>query len=295
MPISPLETVRRYLDEHRPKERSLEGTRRYVDAMLAMEPVASDIRVESIEVGGIPAEVVTAPDADATRTLLYFHGGGFAFGSPRGYRPLTARLARAFGGRAVVVDYRLAPEHPFPAGADDCLAACRALLATLRDARRLVLAGDSAGGALVVATLVSLRDAGEPLPAAAALLSPWVDLEGTGESMTTRAALDPIVQREGVQILAQLYLGDRDRKNPRAAVTHANLLGLPPMLVQTGTSETQFDDTVTFADKLRAAGVSVTFEPWQDMIHVFQMFPAFPDAHRAVDRIGSFLRKESGG
>jgi monoterpene epsilon-lactone hydrolase len=260
--------------------------------MLAMEPPAADVRVEDIEVAGVPAEKLTPPGADTTRTLLYFHGGGYAFGSAQVYRPLTARIARAFGGVTVALDYRLAPEHPFPAGADDALNACRALLAQLGDPRRLALAGDSAGGGLTLATLVSLRDAGDAMPAASALLSPWVDLEATTESMTTRAALDPIVQREGIHILAQMYLGDGDRKNPRAAPTHANLAGLPPMLVQVGTSETQFDDVSAFVEKLQKAGVEVSFEVWQDMIHVFQMFPVLDDAHRAVERIGSFLRSK---
>jgi epsilon-lactone hydrolase len=292
MANEPLKAVLSYLDEHRPKERSLEGTRKYVAAMLAMEPIAPDIKVEPTLLAGVPADRLTAPGADESRTLLYFHGGGYAFGSAPIYRPLTGRLARAFGGRVVALDYRLAPEHPFPAGLDDAVRACRALLAELGDPKYLVLAGDSAGGGLALATLVSLRDAGEAVPAAAALLSPWVDLEGLSESMTTRAALDPIVQREGIQILAQMYLGNGDRKNPLAAPTHANLAGLPPMLVHVGTSETQFDDVTAFAEKLRKAGVDVTFEVWQDMIHVFQMFPVFPEAHRAVERIGSFLRSK---
>jgi len=290
----PLEIVRQYLDAHRPKERSLPRLGEYLSSMPNMEPVAADIQVTQLALGGVPCERVEAPGADESRTLLYFHGGGYAFGSPLAYRPFTGRIARAFGGPVVVVDYRLAPEHPFPAGLDDAVAACRALLARIGDARRLVLAGDSAGGGLVVSTLLTLRDAGEPLPAAAALLSPFVDLEGTGGSMVTRAALDPIVQREGIQNLAKMYLGDRDRKTPLAAPTHADLHGLPPLLLQTGTSETQFDDAVTFAEKLRRAGVEVTFESWQDMIHVFQMFPVFPEAQRAIDRIGEFLRATTG-
>ena len=292
MASADIERVLRYLDQHRPAERTLAGARRYLEAMVAMEPAASDVATETITIGGVQADRLLPPGADTSRTLLYFHGGGYALGSAAAYRPFTSRIARAFGGATVVLDYRLAPEHPFPAGLDDAVSACRALLATGHSERRLALAGDSAGGGLVVATMLALRDAGEALPAAAALLSPWVDLEGSGDSMTSRAALDPIVGREGMQALSQMYLGDRDRRAPLASPTYATLEGLPPLLIQMGTRETQHDDGVAFAEKLRAAGVSVELEVWQDMLHVFQMFPVLPDAHRAVDRIGQFLRSK---
>jgi monoterpene epsilon-lactone hydrolase len=286
MPEAEIEQVLRYLTEHRPTERSLATGRAYVDAMLAMAPPLPEVMAESVVTGGVPAERLTPPGADLSRTLLYLHGGGYALGSARGYRPLASRLARAFGGVTIVLDYRLAPEHPFPAAIDDAVAATRALLAT---SPRLVLGGDSAGAGLVLAAMTTLRDAGEKLPAGAALLSPWVDLEGSGASMTTLAALDPIVTREGMQALAFLYLGARDRKDPLAAPTYAKLAGLPPLLVQVGTREVELDDVTLFADKLRASGVSVELEVWAEMLHVFQMFPVLSDARRAIDRIAEFL------
>jgi monoterpene epsilon-lactone hydrolase len=286
MPQADIDQVLRYLTEHRPTERSLATGRAYVDAMLAMEPALPEVTVVSVVVGGVPAERLTPPGADLSRTLLYVHGGGYAFGSARGYRPLASRLARAFGGVTIVLDYRLAPEHPFPAGLDDAIAASRALL---RVSPRVVLSGDSAGAGLALAAMTTLRDAGEALPAGAALLSPWVDLEGSGASMTTRAALDPIVTREGMRALASLYLGTHDRKDPLAAPTYAKLAGLPPLLVQVGTREVELDDVTLFAAKLRAAGVSVDLEVWDEMLHVFQMFPVLPDARRAIDRIAAFL------
>jgi len=290
MPEAEIDRVLRYLNEHRPTEQTLEGARAYVDAMLAMEPALPDVAVTSIALGGIPAERLVPRGADLSRTLLYFHGGGYALGSAKGYRPFTSRLARAFGGVTIALDYRRAPEHPFPEAIEDSLAATRSLVHDASgSARRLVLGGDSAGAGLALAVLLTMRDAGEPLPAAAALLSPWVDLEGSGESMTTRAALDPIVTRAGMQVLAGLYLGAGDRRAPLASPTYAALAGLPPLLVQVGTREAEYDDVVLFAEKLRAAKVAVELEVWENMLHVFQMFPALEDAGRAIARIGEFL------
>jgi acetyl esterase/lipase len=278
MPEAEIDRVLRYLNEHRPTEQTLEGARAYVDAMLAMEPALPDVAVTSIALGGIPAERLVPRGADLSRTLLYFHGGGYALGSAKGYRPFTSRLARAFGGVTIALDYRRAPEHPFPEAIEDSLAATRSLV------------HDASGSARrALAVLLTMRDAGEPLPAAAALLSPWVDLEGSGESMTTRAALDPIVTRAGMQVLAGLYLGAGDRRAPLASPTYAALAGLPPLLVQVGTREAEYDDVVLFAEKLRAAKVAVELEVWENMLHVFQMFPALEDAGRAIARIGEFL------
>lgn len=286
-----IDRVLRYLTEHRPSEQSLVGARAYVETMVAMEPPLPDVAITSVVLGGVPAERMVPPDADLSRTFLYLHGGGYSLGSAKGYRPFTSRLARAFGGVTIALDYRLAPEHPFPAAIDDCLAATRSIIRDAGgDASRLVLGGDSAGGGLVLAALLTMRDAGEPLPAAAALLSPWVDLEGSGESMTTRAALDPIVTRAGMHVLASLYLGAGDRKAPLASPTYAVLDGLPPLLVQVGTREAEYDDVTLFAEKLRAAKVRVELEVWENMLHVFQMFPVLSDAGRAINRIGEFLR-----
>jgi acetyl esterase/lipase len=289
MESAEIQKVIEHLDRHRPKERTLATVRAYLEAMVSMEPAPPEVSAEPLVVGGVPAERLTTPGADTTRTLLYLHGGGYALGSPLAYRPFAGRIARAFAGAVVVVDYRLAPEHPFPAGLEDAIAATRALLRTVGPTR-LVVGGDSAGGGLALATLISLRDAGEELPAAAALLSPWVDLEGTGDSMQSRAALDPVVTREGMVNLAQMYLGDRSRREPLASPTYAKLERLPPMLVQLGTRELQYDDVMAFTLKLRSAGVAVDVEVWEGMLHVFQMFPVLADSARAIDRIGAYLR-----
>jgi acetyl esterase/lipase len=192
----------------------------------------------------------------------------------------------------LLIDYRLAPEHPHPAAVEDSTRAYRWLLETGSNPKRMAIAGDSAGGGLTVATLVALRDAGVPLPAAAVCLSPWVDLEGIGESMTTKAAVDPMVQREPLLRMASMYLAGQDPRTPLAAPLYADLRGLPPLLIQVGTAETLLDDSVRLAERARAAGVQVTLEPWEDMIHVWQAFAAMlPEGQQAIERIGEFLRQ----
>jgi acetyl esterase/lipase len=254
----------------------------------------ADVRSETVDAGGVSADWIEAPGADASRALLYLHGGGYVIGSVNTHRDLVSRIARAAGVRALSVEYRLAPENPHPAAVEDSTAAYRWLLRQGLEPGRVVLAGDSAGGGLVIATLVALRDAGDPLPAAGVCLSPWVDLEGVGESMTTKAEPDPLIQRDGLVKMGRLYLGDFDPHTPLAAPLYADLGGLPPLLIQVGTAEALLDDARRVAEKASAAGVDVTLEPWDDMIHVWQIFASMlPEAREAIDRIGDFIRKRS--
>nr|7AT2_A Chain A, EstD11 S144A [uncultured bacterium]7AT2_B Chain B, EstD11 S144A [uncultured bacterium]7ATD_A Chain A, EstD11 S144A [uncultured bacterium]7ATD_B Chain B, EstD11 S144A [uncultured bacterium] len=274
------------------QEPTVEQMRAGLEAMAQMSPLPADVELTTVDAGGVPGAWVRVPESDPDRVVLYLHGGGYVIGSIRTHRDLAQRIARAARCRVLLIDYRLAPEHPHPAAVEDSTRAYRWLLETGSDPKRMAIAGDAAGGGLTVATLVALRDAGVPLPAAAVCLSPWVDLEGIGESMTTKAAVDPMVQREPLLRMASMYLAGQDPRTPLAAPLYADLRGLPPLLIQVGTAETLLDDSVRLAERARAAGVQVTLEPWEDMIHVWQAFAAMlPEGQQAIERIGEFLRQ----
>lgn len=255
--------------------------------------VASDIHVEPASFGALTGEWVTAPGSRGDRALLYLHGGGYVGGSPASHRALTAALSRAARVRVFALDYRLAPEHPYPAALDDAVSAYHWLLGQGLSASSIGLGGDSAGGGLTAATLVRLRDEGAPLPAAAFMLSPWADLEVTGESARTRAARDPMLVGD-LAAFARHYIGDAGHpRHPRISPIHAELHDLPPLLIQVGTHEVLFDDAVRLADRVRQHRGRVELEVWDDMIHVFQIFPNFlPEARRAIARIAAFLQAE---
>ncbi|HTG18440.1 MAG TPA: alpha/beta hydrolase [Reyranella sp.] len=255
---------------------------------------APDGKCEKVDAGGVPAEWVTAPGCDPGRAVLYLHGGGYVIGSINTHRRLAYDVSAASGGRVLVIDYRLAPEHPFPAAVDDATTAWRWLLQQGFATSRLAIAGDSAGGGLTLATLVNLRDQKLGLPACAVAISPWVDLEGVGNSITARAAQDPMVQKDGLLWMAGLYLNGKDAKTPLAAPLHADLKGLPPILVQVGTAETLLDDATRIAEKLHAAGIDVRLAIWPNMLHVFPLFaPILSEGRDGCLEIGSFIRNKT--
>jgi epsilon-lactone hydrolase len=273
---------------------TVEEARAGFEQIAGMFPVDADIKRESVSAGGINAEWVSAPDVDAGRAVLYLHGGGYVIGSINTHRALAARLSRAAKARVLVIDYRLAPEHPHPAAVQDSVAAYRWMLTQGLKPQRIAVAGDSAGGGLTVATLVAIRDAQMPLPAAGVCLSPWVDLEGVGASMTTKADADPIVQKTGLLQMAAAYLGGKNPRTPLAAPLYADLSRLPPLLIQVGTAETLLDDAARLAERAREAGVTVTYEASEEMIHVWHLFaPMLDEGQQAIDRIGEFVRKQA--
>jgi acetyl esterase/lipase len=264
------------------------------EAIASMFPVPPDVSLQPVDVGGMPGEWIAAPGASDDRVVFYLHGGGYVIGSLATHRAMVARISQAASARALVIEYRLAPEDPFPAAVEDAIVAYRWLLAQGVDPARVVVVGDSAGGGLTVAALVSLRDAGDAMPAAAVCLSPWTDLEGTGESMTTKAAIDPLIERDGIEIMAKIYLAGADPRTPLASPIYADLHGLPPLLIHVGTAELLLDDAVRLADRARAAGVEVVLEPWEDMIHVWHCFAQLlPEAQKAIDRVGEFIREHT--
>jgi acetyl esterase/lipase len=204
-------------------------------------------------------------------------------------------LSRASDARVLGLEYRLAPENPFPAAVEDAVKSYAWLLSEGIDPNNIVIGGDSAGGGLAVAALVTIRYFGLPMPAAGVCLSPWVDLEGIGESMTTKADVDPGIAREGLVAMAKLYIEDMDPRTPLAAPLYADLQGLPPLLIQVGESETLLDDSTRLAERAKAAGVDTTLEVWEDMIHVWQMYaPVLAEGQRAIDGIGEFIREHVG-
>ncbi len=244
--------------------------RRAATASLAQPPAGT--QVAAVDAGGVPAEWVTPVGVAGGRVTMYLHGGAYQLGSPATLRHLVALLSAAAQARAFSVDYRLAPEHPFPAAVDDAVAAYRWLLAAGHDPASVAIAGDSAGGGLALATLVALRDSGDPLPAAAVAISPWTDLALTGESLRTRADADVMLKPDGMPQTAALYLAGADPRHPYASPLYAELHGLPPILIHVGDAEVILDDSTRFAARARAAGVNVTLEIWDDMPHVFQAF-----------------------
>lgn len=254
--------------------------------------VPRDVTVATADANGVPAEWVAVPGAAADRVVYYLHGGAYTTCSPRTHRALAAAIARASGARALLPDYRLAPEHVFPAAVDDAQTAYRWLLASGIAPERIVMAGDSAGGGLAVATAVALRDAGDPLPAGLVLLSPWTDLAATGVTMRTRARADPWLHADGVAPAGRIYLGDADPRSPLASPIYADLQGLPPMLIQVGDDEILLDDAIRLADRARASGVAVTLDIWPGMWHVFQAVLGYmPEPVRAIRKIGVFVRE----
>lgn len=253
-------------------------------------PVAADVAIAAGELGGVAVEWLSPPGAEEGRVLAYLHGGAYVMGSLRTHRDLASRLARACAARALTIGYRLAPEHPFPAALDDALAAYRALLGAGQEPERLALAGDSAGGGLALALLLRARDEGLPLPAAALLMSPSVDLEGTGASMESKAAADPLIARRFLVETAAHYLAGQDPRHPLASPLYADLRGLPPLLLQVGESETLLDDSTRLAARAREAGVVVELRIWPAMFHGWQLYAKMlPEGRQAIAEAGAFL------
>ena len=273
-----------------------EGRRRSFERMIDGFTIDISAKYNRLNAGGVTAEWVSAEGASDSRVVLYFHGGGYIIGSPRTHRPMLAELSQASGGRVLALDYRLAPEHPFPAPVEDSVAAYRWLLSEGYDPARIAVAGDSAGGGLTVAMMVQVRYLGLPMPGAAVCISPWVDMEGLGESMETRAQVDPMVGKENLMVSAKTYLGGADPRAPLAAPLYADLRGLPPTLIQVGDAEVLLDDSTRLAGIAREAGVQVQMDVWDDMIHVWHLFaPILPEGRQALAQAGDFIKKHTGG
>lgn len=258
-------------------------------AILAANPLPEDVEIRSVEVGAVSADWVDPPGPRRDRVTLYLHGGGYVIGSSTAYHEFGARLAGALDSRVLLLDYRLAPECPFPAAVDDAVAAYRYLLEESAGPGRVVIAGDSAGGGLTLATLARLRDEGEALPAAGICFSPWTDLEATGDSHRPGAVDDPLVQVDGLRQMARLY-AEGNLRHPLASPLHADFRGFPPLHVEVGTREVLLDDARRVVEKARRSGVETSSFEAEGLIHVWPVLMAgAPESAESLERVRAFL------
>ncbi len=294
--LSEIDVVRELLgSKHRPQGWAERRVR--LDEVGSVWPAANDIELTSVDLGGVPAEWSLAPGSDPERVLIFFHGGGYCSGSIRSHRRMVTEAGRAARARTLAVEYRLAPEHPFPAALEDALTAWRFVLAESIPAGRIAVGGDSAGGGLTAVLINHLRGLGQDLPACAWLVSPWTDLTMSGASLELKDAVDPIIHKPYLQELANAYLPSAmDRRDPRVSPLFSDLRGFPPTLVQVGSEECLLDDAVRFAEAAGAAQVRVTLDVWPKMIHAWPVWNARLAAGRdALTDAGGFVRRHTGG
>jgi len=274
-----------------PRPKGLPERRKRLDTLTSRFAIPADVHVEPVDANGVQAEWSWSSQADSSRVILFLHGGGYLSGSIDSHRPLATEIGRVTGARTLALGYRLAPECPFPAAVEDALAGYRFLLSRGMEPRHIAIGGDSAGGGLTLAVMVAARAAGLPLPACGWCISPWVDLEALGQSMTSKADVDPLIQKPYLLELAATYLHGADPHSPLAAPLYADLRGLPPLLIQVGSSETLLDDSLRLARVAGSAEVAVTLEVWPEMIHAWPLFhPQLAAGRRALARAAEFFR-----
>ena len=276
-------------------DRPIADQRQTLDKRGATFPMAADMHAASVNAFGVPGEWIDARVTRSDRAFLYLHGGGYFIGSCQSHRGFVSHVASACHARTLLPEYRLAPEHQFPAGLLDARAAYRFLLAQGYPPRRIIVGGESSGGGLTLALLLTLRDEGMQMPAGAVLLSPWTDLLGTGESVHTRAKRDPWLRPPGIELVANRYRGGTRADHPLVSPLYADLHGLPPLLIHAGDDEILLDDSTRLADKATAAGVDVTLSIWDGLWHAFHAFyPWVPEARRAHREIGQWVAEKTG-
>jgi acetyl esterase/lipase len=292
MAESEIEAIRALLSA-KPRPVGWAERRARIDEVGSVWPVADDVKLEAVDLDGIPGEWSMAPGSDASRVLMFFHGGGYCSGSIVSHRRMVTEAGRAAGVRTLAVGYRLAPKHPFPAAIEDALRAWRYLGAQGIAPSHIAVGGDSAGGGLTLALIMSLRDAKQQLPGCAWLVSPWTDLTMSGETLATKDAVDPLIHKPYLGELADAYLpSGMDRRDPRVSALFADLRGLPPTLIQVGSCETLLADSTRLAAAAGAADVPVTLEIWPHMIHAWPMWNARLEAGgRALVSAGAFVRQ----
>jgi acetyl esterase/lipase len=280
-----------------PKKNALSFQERRADfeEQSKLIPVAKGTHTKTVQAGTIAAEWIIPGEASDSSVILYNHGGGYCVGSVNTHRSMASFIAKASKAKVMIIDYRLAPEYPFPAAIDDATNAYRWLLSNGSSPENIAIAGDSAGGGITVSMLVNLKKNDIPMPAAAVCLSPWVDLEMTGDSQKTKADLDVLIEKELLDKMAEAYVANADPKDPLVSPIYADLTGLPPMLIHAGTAEVLLDDARRLAERAEKAGVDVTLEIWDEMIHVFQYFAfMLPEGEAAIAKIAAFVHDHIG-
>jgi epsilon-lactone hydrolase len=292
MPQSEIDTIRALLSA-KPRPVGWAERRRRLDEVGAAWPVAEDVKLEAVDLDGVPGEWSIVPGADASRVLIYFHGGGYCSGSIVSHRRMVTEAGRAGGLRTLAVAYRLAPEHPFPAARDDALAVWRRLRKDGYAARHIAVGGDSAGANLTLALVGELKRAGDDLAACLWLVSPWTDLAMSGATLESKSAVDPLIHKAYLEELAAAFAPQgMDHRDPRLSPLYASLEGLPPILIQVGSAETLLDDSVRLAAAAGEADVPVTLEIWPHMIHAWPLWNArLEPGRRALAHAGAFLRE----
>jgi monoterpene epsilon-lactone hydrolase len=276
-----------------PWPEGIEEARIHYDALGT--PIAPDIHVEKVNIGHILSEIYTPPDCDPNRIMLYLHGGGFVFGSSKSHGGMVAEIARYAQCKVLFINYRRAPEHPFPAALQDSCAAYHWLRNQGYQSQCMSIAGDSAGGGLVLSTLLSLREQNYPLPGSAVCISPWTDQEFSGESYKTRKEMDPLIEERVCQLVSQSYLNGHDKQDPLVSPILADLSHLPPLFIQVGEREVLYNDAADLAQLAKQFNLDVTFEEWPDMVHVWHFYYKYlSDGIKAMQRVGKFVIEKSG-
>ena len=273
---------------------TVEEQRAGMEALAGSFPLPEGAQQRAETIAGVPCEWQSVDGAKDDAVLLYFHGGGYVIGSVNTHRGLVTGFSGASGITGLSVDYRLAPENPFPAAVEDAVSVYHALLEQGRDPSKIAIGGDSAGGGLSLALLLAARERGLPQPACAALLSPWSDLRIVAKAYESRKDSDPMVRKDGISAMAAHYLGDTDPTNPLASPILADLSGLAPMMIHVGDREVLLDDSVDLAARAEEAGVEVSLKVWPDMIHVFQAFyPMVEEARQSIAEMGAFIAEKT--
>jgi acetyl esterase/lipase len=274
---------------------TVQEQRRALEGFAKLSILPRKIKIQPLHVGNLAAEWISVGNTLEDCAVLYVHGGAYNIGSLNTHRDLAARISKASHVKTLLIEYRLAPEHAYPAAIEDVVLAYRWLLKNGYSPHNIVIAGDSAGGGLAIATLVSLRDGGEPLPSAAICLSPWTDLARTGESMKTHIQVDPFLTPEWLEFMARHYVGNNNPRMPLISPIYADLHKLPPIFIQVGSDDILLSDSIRLAERAREAGVVTTLDVWENMWHVWHFFAGkMPEGNHAMNQAGNYIHKNLG-